>query len=362
MAVPVCEFIERLVESGLVSAEELSSLQRALPPDQQVTDAQAIAQTLVERGKLTEYQATAIYQGNARTLTFGEYVVLERLGQGGMGVVLKARHKRMDRLVALKMLPGAAMASTDAIERFYHEVKAAARLHHPNIVTAYDASEREGIHYLVMEYVDGKDLATIAKERGPLPVPLAVDWILQVARGLQYAHNQGIIHRDIKLANLLLDNQGTVKILDMGLARIVGAVPGDNLDRITSTNQAMGTHGYMAPEQAESARQADHRADIYSLGCSLYRLLTGKAIYQRETPVGMALAHREAPIPSLGAAREDVPPQLDAVFQKMVAKWPEDRYQSTAEVVTALESLGLLPARPAGERSDTDGDVARSSL
>lgn len=359
MAVPVREFIARLAESGLMSAEELSSFRRGLPLDQQPTDAQAFAQTLVEEGKLTEYQATAICRGDSLGLAFGEYVILERLGQGGMGIVLKARHKRMDRLVALKMLPVAAMSSVDAIERFYREVKAAAKLHHPNIVTAYDAGEREGIPYLAMEYVEGQDLATVVKQRGPLPVPLAIDWILQAARGLQYAHDQGIIHRDIKLANLLLDNQGTVKILDMGLARIVGAAADEALDRITWANDVMGTYGYMAPEQAESTRRADHRADIYSLGCSLHRLLTCEPIYRSETPVGMALAHREAPVPSLCAARADVPPPLDAIFQKMVAKRPEDRYQSMAEVVAEFEGLALLPGRPVGEPSDKQKDAAR---
>ena len=345
MAIAVSDFLNRLAQSGLISEEELSSLRRAVSPDQQATDAQGFVRTLVEKGKLTEYQAAAICEGKVKNLAFGEYVVLERLGQGGMGVVFKARHKRMDRLVALKMLPASAVGSPDAIERFYREVKAAARLHHPNIVTAYDASECEGVHYLVMEYVDGKDLAAVARQYGTVPIDLAVDWILQAARGLEYAHRQGIIHRDVKLANLLLDRDGTVKILDMGLARMIG-VAADGLDRITSAHEVMGTYGYMAPEQAENAHNVDHRADIYSLGCSLYRLVTGKAIYQRETPVSMALAHRDAPIPSLSSARADVPPELDAIFQKMVAKSPEDRYPSMTEVVEALEGLGLTPSRP----------------
>lgn len=344
MSIAFSDFLDRLAQSGLIGAEELASLRRHVPADQQATDAQGFVRTLVEKGKLTEYQATAICEGKGKSLAFGEYVILERLGQGGMGVVFKARHKRMDRLVALKVLPASAVNSPDAVERFYREVKAAARLHHLNIVTAYDASEFDGVHYLVMEYVDGEDLAAVARRLGPVPIELAVDWILQAARGLEYAHRQGIIHRDIKLANLLLDREGTVKILDMGLARIIDSTA-DGVDRITSANEAMGTYGYMAPEQAENAHNADHRADIYSLGCTLYRLVTGKAIYHRQTPVSMALAHREAPIPNLSSSRADVPPELDAIFRKMVAKSPDDRYPSMTEVIKALEGLALTPAR-----------------
>ncbi len=349
MVVAARDFLDRLAESGLISESELSSMRRDVPEHQQTPYAQGFVRTLVEKGKLTEYQAKAICEGKAKSLVFGEYVVLERLGQGGMGVVFKARHKRMDRLVAIKILPSSATGSSEALERFYREVKAAARLHHPNIVTAYDAGECEGVHYLVMEYVDGKDLAAVARQYGTVPIDRAVDWIIQAARGLEYAHRQGIIHRDVKLANLLLDREGTVKVLDMGLARMIGSA--DSMDQITSDHEVMGTYGYMAPEQAEDARRVDHRADVYSLGCSLYRLVTGKAIYQRETPVGMALAHRDAPIPSLLSARADVPPPLDAIFQKMVAKSPEDRYSSMTEVIAALEGLGLTPARPAGNSS-----------
>ena len=150
--------------------------------------------------------------------------VLDKLGQGGMGVVLKAEHRRMKRLVAVKMIAGAQMKSPDAVKRFYREVEAAAKLNHPNIVQAHDACEHEGVHYLVMEYVEGEDLAHLVKQHGPLPVDKAVDHVVQAARGLEYAHREGVIHRDIKPSNLLLDKKGQIKILDMGLARIEQAV------------------------------------------------------------------------------------------------------------------------------------------
>ena len=274
-----------------------------------------------------------------RANQIGEYQLLEKLGEGGMGTVYKARHGTMRRVVALKVLSRKLAESPEAVQRFQTEVMAAARLMHPNIVTAFDAGQCNGRPFLVMEYVDGRNLSELLKQRGPLPLRSAVDCILQAAKGLQYAHQQGVIHRDIKPSNLLVDRRGTVKILDMGLARIGGAAEEPGGDRLTQNGQVMGTCDYMAPEQAADTHTADARADVYALGCTLYRLLTGEAPFKASHAVGVLLAHREAPIPSLCAARPDVPPALDAVFQKMLAKRPEDRYQSMQEVLTALKGI-----------------------
>ncbi len=283
----------------------------------------------------------------------GEYKLLSKLGQGGMGTVYKAQHTKLGKTVAIKVLSKANLANPEAISRFDREMKAIGQLDHPNIVQSHDAREIAGTRFLVMDFVDGKDLGAVVKERGALPVAEAVDYVLQAARGLQYAHEQGVVHRDIKPGNLLLDKKGTVKILDMGLARIGGSAEGEDKERLTATGQMMGTLDYMAPEQALDTHHADARADIYSLGCTLYRLLTGESPYKADTPMNTLVAHQRAPVPSLRKARPDVPRELDAAFRKMVAKKPEDRQQSMAEVIADLQKCmgSMATATPVGEES-----------
>jgi len=200
-----------------MTADQLSLFQDRLAEPVEATE---LARQLVRQRHLTLYQALSICEGKTEGLVYGDYVILDRLGGGGMGQVFKARHRRMKRVVALKILPPETVSSAHAIERFEREMEAAARLSHPNIVTAYDAGEDHGVHYLVMEYVDGTDLSYLVKRNGPLPAATTVRYIIQAARGLEYAHGEGVVHRDIKPANLLLDKGGVVKILDMGLARL----------------------------------------------------------------------------------------------------------------------------------------------
>lgn len=281
--------------------------------------------------------------------TLGNYRILATLGEGGMGVVLKAQHIRMERIVALKVLRGQATESPAAIKRFQQEVKAAARLVHPNIVTAYDADEVQGVHFLVMEFVDGQNLADYLAARGRLELTQTIDFITQTATGLAYAHSQGIVHRDIKPGNLLVNKEGMIKILDMGLASIretrdsADAASGDVHADVTQANQLLGTFDYMPPEQAEDPRKVDSRADVYSLGCTLYRLLSGQLPYRGDSPIKKIIAHRDHPIPSLREARADIPGEVDRIAQKMMAKRADDRYQTMAELLQDLN--GCLTRR-----------------
>lgn len=257
-----------------------------------------------------------------------------------MGQVLKARHRTMDRIVALKVLPRKAMKSPDSVKRFYREVKAAARLMHPNIVTAFDASQWADTHYLVMEYVEGQDLARFVKQHGPMAVEQAIDCIIQAARGLEYAHGEGVIHRDIKPGNLLLDRKGRVKAIGLGLARVDlegTGEEGDFGEALTAPGKIMGTFDYIAPEQTLDSHHVDHRADIYALGCTLHAMLTARPPYRMKSPIRKVMAHREAPIPSLLDHRPDLPTALDTLFRRMLAKRPEDRPQSMDEVIASLQ-------------------------
>ena len=348
--VPLAKFSDALVESGLLRREEITTFIESLPADRRPQNGKQLAQELFRAKLLTRFQVHAVYQGKTRGLVVGNYVVLDKLGLGGMGQVYTARHTRMDRVVAIKVLPAAATKSPEAVRRFQREVKAAAKLTHPNIVTAYDADEHRGVHFLVMEHVAGQDLASLVREKGPLPVKQAVDCIVQAARGLEYAHRQGVIHRDIRPHNLLLDKQGVVKILDMGRADGgAGRFPGRRLDAQRRGEGHLGLHG---AEQAMDTKTADVRADIYSLGCTLHFLLTGRAPYGGDSLAAKIVAHRMNPIPSLRAEREDVPEALDGVFRKMLAKTPDERHASVAEVLQDLANVAW--DREASRRTGCD--------
>lgn len=298
--------------------------------------------------------------GQPSLSVLGDYVLLRPIGAGGMGRVFEAKHRTMDRIVALKVLPSARMKDPEQVSRFRQEVKAAAKLFHPNIVTAFDAGESQDIHYLVMEYVDGSALSQTVKQHGPVTLETAISYVLQAAQGLQYAHSRGVVHRDIKPSNLMLDADGSVKILDMGTARFGEEEKQE--ENLTQTGVIMGTVNYMSPEQARDAHSVDHRTDIYSLGCTFYYLLTAKPLYEGDM-ITTLLAHAQKPIPEIQEYDRHIPDWVDAALKRMLAKNPNDRFQSITEVIESIES-GLRSEQDDGddESRELHGMLAASEL
>lgn len=285
------------------------------------------------------------------------FEILDELNRGGMGVIYKARQIAMNRLVALKAINPAKLQQPGARERFKSEVMAAGLLNHPNIVQVYHTDLDGPFPYLAMEYVPGIDLLRLVRKVGPLPVSDAVYYIRQAAAGLQHAHEQGLVHRDIKPSNLMvtpgpIGSEGIkagklpkVKILDMGLARVLSPDGAADDDGLTQSGVFLGTPDYVSPEQAEDARKADGRSDIYSLGGALYFLLTGEVPFSGKSLVEKLRKALTEPPPSAAAKRKDVSSALDAVIRKMMAKDPNRRYQTPADVIAALDRAmkGDLP-------------------
>jgi serine/threonine protein kinase/CheY-like chemotaxis protein len=298
----------------------------------------------------------------------GDYELLGEIGKGGMGVVYKARHVRMNRVVALKVIDRERLRNPDAVRRFYQEVEAAARLHHPNVVIAYDAGQAGDTHYFAMEYVEGEDLDRYLREHGPLPVGLACDFVRQTALGLQHAHESGLVHRDIKPSNLIVEAAGKIavndtpnhadssdpsqssfmrrmvppkgprlKILDMGLARLYQ--PDEDrgsAGELTREGRVVGSVDYMAPEQWMNASKVDIRADLYSLGCTFYFLLTGVVPFPGDEPMEKMLKHHlDTPKP-VEELRKEVPTKVAGVVRRLMAKRREDRYQTPAELAMLM--------------------------
>jgi serine/threonine protein kinase len=372
MAPVATDFVKLLTEVQLLEDAQLEELSVIAPA---YRDSAALTSELVRRGWLTSYQLAHLNNGTHRNLLLGPYVLLEELGQGGMGMVYKARHRRLERIVALKVISPAAMSS-EAVQRLHREARAIARLMHPNIVLLYDAAEIDGKHFLAMEYVDGVDLDRLLHQRGPFPIGLTCDCIRQAALGLQHAHERGLVHRDIKPSNLVMtgnrvsgveepDDAGLIKILDLGLARLypIGAAPLEG-PKLSVDGFVIGTPDYLAPEQAVDSHTVDIRADIYSLGCTMYELLTG------ETPFAAVagsrqklLSHLQVEPPPVEKGRPDLPPGVVAIVRKMMAKEREQRFQTPGQVADALapfaksraaawETSNGSPAGRAGEVTD----------
>jgi WD40 repeat protein/serine/threonine protein kinase len=363
----VDEFLRNLQRSNLLTPEQWKVVRReatghpasGVPgsgtvdePAQDRPSPVELARKLVEQGFLTPWQSEMLLQGK-KAFFIGKYRLLDCIGSGGMGAVFKALHGELDRIVAIKIMSAEVVKDRRAVARFRQEVQALAALDDPHIVAAYDASSAGGLHYLVMEYIDGHDLGYLIRQNGRLPVDWSCECIRQAALGLQYAHEKGMVHRDIKPTNLLVTKDSDsgrplVKILDLGLARGAGMRGGSG--SLTQIGQFLGTPDYVSPEQGEDVRRADIRSDIFSLGCTFFRMLTAQLPFQGESVIEKLAARETTDAPRVSSLRNDVPPELDAVVAKMLARDPKARYQTPQELAQALAPLARratpLPAPP----------------
>lgn len=354
MAANADAFLGHLDLSHLLTSEQMAAVRTEFGAGK---SPQEIARALTDRGLLTRWQAKMLLAGR-KAFFLGKYKLLDQLGQGGMGTVFKAEQAGLGRIVALKVMASQLLRDKGAVARFHREIQAAAALDHPNIVAAYDADCFKDTHFLVMEYVEGKSLDDLAKKHRQLPIGDACEYVRQAALGLQHAHEKCMVHRDIKPANLLLtsppvntggpadeDASPVVKILDMGLARFSSELSEEGA--LTQTGQIMGTPDYIAPEQAQNTKLADIRSDIFSLGCTLFRLITGQLPFRGANVMEKLMARTLEDAPRVRSLRPDVPLELDAIVAKMLARAPAARYQTPAEVAAALvlfsgQSLGNM--------------------
>jgi serine/threonine protein kinase len=334
-------------KSGLIDPGRLDGYLRSLAESGPLPDdPPRVAACFVRDGLLTTFQAQQLLRGRYRNFMLGKYKVLEPLGTGGMSKVYLCEHVVMRRRVALKLLPADRIDDPSSVGRFHREARAVAALDHPNIVRAHDIdSQGDKLLFLIMDYVDGVNLHDLVKKRGPLGPDRAANYVRQAALGLQHIADAGLIHRDLKPGNLLLDRAGSVKILDLGLARFQG----DHNDDLTGRydhKAILGTADYIAPEQALRSSNVDSRADIYSLGATLYYLLSGRAPFESQSAAQKLLSHQLRDPEPLTAFRSDLPAGLRAVVSRMMAKAPKDRYQSPRQVADALAAWSGEAALP----------------
>ncbi|MCH7689209.1 MAG: protein kinase, partial [Planctomycetes bacterium] len=331
-------FLSVLKRSGLVERDQLKRLFKRLKEQgMPLDDPQAIADALVSKDSLTRWQADKLLRGRYKGFFLGKYRLLSLLGKGGMSSVYLAEHLMMRRRCAVKVLPFKQVNKASSVARFHRESQAVAALDHPNIVRAYDVDvdhdieKDQEVHFLVMEFIDGDNLQELVHKNGPVGFVDAADYIRQAADGLQHAHQAGIVHRDVKPGNLLVDFKGVVKVLDLGLARFFDDRDEKSLT-VENDQKVMGTVDYLAPEQALDSHTVDARADIYGLGCTFYYLLTGRPPFTEGSLAQRLMSHQTKEPPPVKMSRPDVPAGLVEIVKKMMAKNPDQRYQTAEEV------------------------------
>ena len=334
-------FVNLLERSGVVDPDRLKPAiaalkKKAKAAGKEVTTSRLV-KYLIESELITQWQADKFLAGKYKGFFLGKFKLLRHLGSGGMSSVYLARHKISDQLRAIKVLPRKKVADKSYLDRFYLEARIAASLNHPNVVRIYDICEENGVHFMVMEYAKGEDLLELVTRDGPLKFADAAKYVAEACEGLKHAHNKDLVHRDIKPANLLLGEDQSVKLLDLGLA----LVNQDNDESLTVlyNEKVMGTADYLAPEQAVNSHAVDLRADIYSLGCTLYFLLVGHPPFPKGSLAQRIANHQSTQPPCLSTLREDVPEKLLEIVEAMMCKDPVERMQTCNDVQVALESF-----------------------
>ncbi len=339
----VDRFFKRLTKSGLLDAENLRQAARILR-DQ--PDFKLALDKLITNDLLTRWQARQLIGEGSPRFFIGQYKLLKELGQGGMGTVYRAVHPAMHRVVALKVMSHDFLTDRKKVARFQREIRTAAALDHPHIVRALDAGHEGDTHYLVMEHIDGRDVGFWIDAAGQLPVSWCCKCLRQVASGLQHAWGHGVTHRDLKPSNLLvqgksLEIEPTVKIVDFGLARVGDDLAGE--DKLTRVGRTVGTWAYISPEQALDASCADIRSDIYSLGCTMFHMISGRLPFQGKTDLETLMMRMKHDAPRLSCMRDGIDSRLDEILAKMLARDPSERFQSPAEVAEVLQIFADAP-------------------
>jgi eukaryotic-like serine/threonine-protein kinase len=331
-------FFQAALQSGLIDEAGLAACFEVIPPEKRTPDGidRRLARQAIATGRLTLWQAQQVLGGRATGFKIDKYVLLDLLGRGGMGRVYLARDVRLDRMVALKILSQERMNNPRAIARFQREAKVGAQLQHENLVRVYDEGESGGVRYLVMEYIEGKNVGQLIGELGAIPWPTAARIGRQIALGLEHARLKELIHRDVNPCNILITKDGTAKLTDLGLA-----IDLNDADNVTRDGATVGTFDYVSPEQARHSRSVDTRTDIYSLGCSLYHMIAGRVPFPVASLPEKLYAHQLHDPDPLAEVAPGTPEGLVEAIRKMMRKQPDDRHQTPLEVAQALEPFAI---------------------
>jgi serine/threonine protein kinase len=328
------DFLSSLARSGILTARQFERVRTGVDGGLYPAGSMSLARELIAERTLTEYQARHVLHRGGAGLVLGRYVILDRLGRGSMGRVYRALHRPMGRVVALKVIDPDVACRRGALARFRREMQLVGRLDHPNVVRAFDADRVGSVPYIAMEYLRGRSLDQISQAAGPLPPGDVANYARQAALGLAHAHARGVVHRDVKPSNLMVGRSGELKILDFGVGTIAGTRPGDAAPGLTADGLTVGTVEYMSPEQA-AGRPVDGRSDLFSLGCVMYHLLTGRLPFPASNKIASMAMRVEGRADPMGAG---LPSGLEGVVGRLMEVRPEDRYRCGAAAAEALQA------------------------